>query len=113
MDRLEADMVLKLTGLPNIKWWHRNDGRKGFCLNGFINHYPDFIVMTNSGKILLIETKGDHLENTETKQKLHLGRKWQDAAGREYRYYMVFQDKDLNLEGAYSFERFMELLPKL
>lgn len=113
MDRLEADMVLKLTGLPNIKWWHRNDGRKGFCLNGFINHYPDFIVMTNSGKILLIETKGDHLENTETKQKLHLGRKWQDAAGREYRYYMVFQDKDLNLEGAYSFEKFLSLLKEM
>lgn len=63
MDGPETDMVLKLTGLPNIKWWHRNNQSKGFCLNGAHNHFPDFIVMTTSGKIVLIETKGDHYDN--------------------------------------------------
>ncbi len=28
------------------------------AINGIINHYPDFIVRTSSGKIVIIETKG-------------------------------------------------------
>ena len=109
----EYDMVMALTSLSNIKWWHRNISRHGFCINGFINHYPDFIVMTKNGKVILIETKGDHLENTETKQKLVLGRAWQNAAGAPFRYYMVFQSKDLKLDGAVQFDKFVELLKGL
>ena len=41
-----------------IRWWHRNIARTGFAINGFINHYPDFIVRTRSGKIGIIEAKG-------------------------------------------------------
>lgn len=101
------------TGLENIKWWHRNISRRGFCINAYINHYPDFIVMTKTGKIVLIETKGDHLENTETKQKLAVGRAWQNLAGPMYKYYMVFQSKDLNIEGAYQFDKFLDILKNL
>lgn len=109
----EYDMVMALTSMPNIKWWHRNISRQGFCINGFVKHYPDFIVMTKKGKIVMIETKGDHLENMETKQKLALGRAWQNAAGAQYRYYMVFQRKHLKLDGAVQFEKFTELLKEL
>lgn len=109
----EYDMVMVLTGLTNVKWWHRNISRHGFLINGFVNHYPDFIVMTNSGKIVLIETKGDHLENRETKEKLALGRAWQNAAGAQYKYFMVFQNKDLKLDGAVQFDQFAELLKEL
>lgn len=109
----EYDMVMALTGLENIKWWHRNIARRGFCINAYINHYPDFIVMTKTGKIVLIETKGDHLENTETKQKLAVGRAWQNLAGPMYKYYMVFQSKDLNIEGAYQFDKFLDILKNL
>jgi len=49
------------------EWWHRIIERKGFCINSFINHYPDFIVKMTSGKILLIESKGDYLGNDEVK----------------------------------------------
>ena len=31
--------------------------------------HPDIIVMTNGGKVLLIETKGDYLDNDESKEK--------------------------------------------
>lgn len=106
----EYDMVMALTSMPNVRWWHRNISRQGFCINGFVKHYPDFIVATQSGKILLIETKGDHLENTETKYKLELGRAWQNMAGSKFRYYMVFQSKDLNLTGAVQFDKFCELV---
>ncbi len=44
-------------------------------------------------------------------KKIRLGRAWQDAAGKQaYRYYMVFQNKDLNMEGAYRFDEFLTLL---
>lgn len=109
----EYEMVMALTGLDNIKWWHRNISRQEFCINGFINHYPDFIVMTKSGKILMIETKGDHLENRETKDKLAEGRAWQNLAGASYRYFLVFKSKELNIEGTYQFDRFIETLKKL
>ena len=75
--------------------------RTGFAINGFINHYPDFIVRTRSGKIVIIETKGDHLANEETLAKLHLGRAWQAQAGPGYRYFLVFQDKDISMTRAY------------
>ena len=113
MDGPEADMVLKLTGLPNIKWWHRNNQSKGFCLNGARNHFPDFIVMTTSGKLVIIETKGDHLDNKASRQKLLLGRKWMEKAGENYRYYMVFQKNTLNMDGSYTYDSFMKILPEL
>jgi type III restriction enzyme len=66
--------------------------------------------MTENGKILMIEPKGDHLENTESRQKVEIGDVWQSMAGANYRYYMVFRDKDLNVKGAVRFDRFMEIV---
>lgn len=109
----EYEMVMALTSMPNVRWWHRNISRHGFCINGFVKHYPDFIVEMQSGKIVLIETKGDHLENTETRYKLELGRTWQNMAGSRFRYYMVFQSKDLDLNGAVQFDKFCELMKNL
>ena len=43
--------------------------RKGFAINGAVNAYPDLMVRTESGKLLLIETKGDQLENSESREK--------------------------------------------
>lgn len=115
-DDFEYKMAMALTGIDSVKWWHRNptSGRNAFCLNAFRNHYPDFIVKTHSGKILLVETKGDQLENAESREKIKLGRAWQNAAGNQpYKYYMVFQNKDLHLEGAYRFDEFLTLLEEL
>ena len=47
--------------------------RNGFVVNGF-NHYPDVIVMPQKGKIVLTETKGDHLDNKHNRKKLTLSR---------------------------------------
>ena len=75
MNQLEQDLVMELTALPNIRWWHRNIVRQGFAINGFINHYPDIMLMTNSGKVILVETKGDHLKTmtavTKSKWAVH------------------------------------------
>ena len=57
-NKFETELIQAITGLPNIQWRHRNIARTGFAIYGFINHYPDFIVRTSSGKIDIIETKG-------------------------------------------------------
>lgn len=113
MNEYERKMVWALSSMENIKWWHRNISRLGFQINGSIHAYPDIIVMTNSGKILMIETKGDHLDNDESKAKAKIGQQWDNLAGIKYRYFMVFQSKSPDWPGAYSFDRFMEIVKGL
>jgi len=59
MNTLEQEFITQISSLE-IFFWHRNLGRgKGFSLNGFkSNHYPDFIIVTKSHKVILVETKG-------------------------------------------------------
>ena len=109
----ERKVVMELSSLNNIKWWHRNMARKGFAINGAVNAYPDLMVRTESGKILLIETKGDQLENSESKEKAEIGAKWAEMAGRMYKYYMVFETKNPGYNGAYSYEEFMRIVKEL
>ena len=113
MNGLEFDVAFEISNLKNIRWWHRNIARTGFNINGCVHAYPDIIAMTKSSKILMIEPKGDHLENAESRRKVKIGRIWQNMAGSMYRYYMVFRDKDLNVDGAVRFERFMEIVKGL
>lgn len=109
----ERKVVMELSSLDNVKWWHRNMARKGFAINGAINAYPDLIVRTESGKLLLIETKGDQLENSESREKAETGAKWAEMAGRMYKYYMVFETKNPGYNGAYSYEEFMRIVKEL
>ena len=109
----ERKVVMELSSLNNVRWWHRNIARKGFSINGVINAYPDLMVKTESGKLLLIETKGDQLENSESKEKAETGAKWAEMAGRMYKYYMVFETKNPGYNGAYSYEEFMRIVKEL
>ena len=109
----ERKVVMELSSLNNIKWWHRNMARKGFAINGAVNAYPDLMVRTESGKLLLIETKGDQLEISESREKAEIGAKWAEMAGRMYKYYMVFETKNPGYNGAYSYEEFMRIVKEL
>ena len=111
----EHKVISALAGLSNVRWWHRVIERNpnSFVLNGFINHYPDFIVATEKGNIILVETKGDDRDNSDSKAKLRLGCKWAELAGSKYRYYMVFDENDTGFEGAYRVSEFMELMKRL
>lgn len=109
----ESRVAWELSALPNIRWWHRNISRRGFAINGAVTAYPDLIVMTESGKLLLVETKGDHLKNDESKEKAEIGATWAAKAsqlGRIYKYFMVYETKKPEYVGAYSHERFMEIV---
>ena len=46
MNGLERKLVMELTAVPNVRWWHRNISKREFALNGFIMHYPDLIIRT-------------------------------------------------------------------
>jgi type III restriction enzyme len=95
----EARVISELAGIDSVVWWHRNLSKgRGFRINGFLNHYPDFILRTERGKIIVVETKGDDRDNSDSEKKLQLGKKWEAKAGDQYRYMMVFENNPI--EGA-------------
>lgn len=113
MNFFEADVIMDIASLPNIAFWHRNLGKgKGFSINGFQNnHYPDFILVTQSGNIIVLETKGDDRDNSDSAAKCRLGNAWAVAAGPAYSYFMVFDTKQA--EGAYQLSKAKELISLL
>lgn len=61
----------------------------------------------------MVETKGDHLDNDESKENAQTGDQWAKLAGKQYKYYMVFETKRPDYPGAYSLERFIEIVKEL
>ena len=92
----EYDVINAVANLDNVLFWHRNPSRTGFCINGYMNHYPDFIVQLNSGITVLLETKGDDRDNSDSRAKVELGRTWANKAGEQYRYFMVFDNNPID-----------------
>ena len=112
MNRFESSVAMYVSQLPNVVFWHRNLERGyGFNINGFINHYPDFIILTEKGNIVLVETKGAQLANADSKDKLYLGQKWADKAGDKFYYFMVFENDCI--ENSIKLFDFIKTLEKL
>ncbi len=109
MNDFEKRVINEIANLDSVVFWHRNLERgKGFCLNGFINHYPDFIIKMKNGKMVLVETKGDDRDNSDSIKKIKLGEKWAGKAGDSYRYFMVFNNS--KLDGAKSLVELLDTL---
>lgn len=109
----ERRVIDAIVGLDNILWWHRIIERKDFCINGFIVHYPDFMIMTKRGNFILVEVKGDWLDGDDSKKKLMLGRKWAACSGSNFKYFMIFKNKKLDMDGAYILDEFMQVMKSL
>ena len=107
----EYDVINAVADLDNVLFWHRNPSRTGFCINGYINHYPDFIVQLDNGITVLLETKGDDRDNSDSRAKVELGRTWADKAGNQYRYFMVFDKQQMN--GAVTIKELLHRLSEL
>jgi len=105
MNGFEERVINEIGNMPNIAFWTRNIERRGFRINGFVNHYPDFIIHTKSGKSILLETKGDHLD---AEPKIRLGGLWASKAGNNYRYFMVYERR--TVDGAYKLEDFLNII---
>lgn len=78
MNGEEAECAFNIDSNSNVKYWIRNLDRKGdssFSLPTSTDRfYPDFVVMLNSGVIVLIEYKGANLYGTEdSKEKRVIG----------------------------------------
>ncbi len=71
----ERDVAVYLDGDKALKWWHRNVARTQYGIQGWQREkiYPDFIFAVQSGsgpdRLLVLETKGDHLDNPDTAYK--------------------------------------------
>ncbi|MCI6298159.1 MAG: hypothetical protein MR582_00720 [Campylobacter sp.] len=112
LNSLENRLLTEIVSLDNIKWWHRNkDMKPGFCINAFINHYPDFIICTENENIIMVEVKGDDRTNDDSKTKLKLGSKWADKAGDKYFYFMVFENS--KIEGSLLIDEFIDTIKEL
>lgn len=109
----ELKVVQEIAAKDNVRWWHRIKDRKGFCINGFINHYPDFMVMTDKGTLVMVEVKGPHLDGSDSQVKAELGEKWADNAGLKYKYFMVFLKDGDAVQGALKVDAFLNTLEKL
>jgi type III restriction enzyme len=108
MNGFEERVINEIGNMENIAFWTRNIEKRGFRINGFINHYPDFIIQTKSGKTVVLETKGDHLD---AEQKIRLGSLWANKAGNNYRYFMVYERR--TVDGAYKLDEFLNLIREI
>ncbi len=78
MNHLERNVACYLDDKKATRWWFRNVARRQYGLQGWRKHkiYPDLVVsiQKDSGKerILVLETKGEHLDNPDSKYKRDL-----------------------------------------
>lgn len=111
MNGLEERVINEIANLQNVLFWTRNMERKQFRINGFLNHYPDFIIQTQSGKTILLEVKGDDRDNSDSASKIRLGKAWESKAGPGYKYFMVFDKKEV--ENAYRIDEFIKMFKEM
>jgi len=105
MNSFEERVINEIGNMQNISFWTRNIERRGFKINGFINHYPDFIIHTKTGKTILLETKGNHLD---AEQKIRLGSLWAAKAGVNFKYFLVYENREV--PGAYKLDEFLNTM---
>ncbi len=69
---LERDVAIYINENEAVQWWHRL-GVKGteYHVQGWKKDkiYPDFLIYHSNDKYILVETKGNHLENPDSKYK--------------------------------------------
>ena len=113
MNKDEQRVIMEIASLDNVLFWHRNlETKKGFHINGYFrNHYPDFIIVTKRRNVILLETKGDHLDNDDSTYKNGLGKTWAEKCGSKYKYFMVFYNKEV--VGTYTEKSIIEVIKSL
>ena len=114
MNDWEYKVINAVAALENVLFWHRNPERgSGFGIKGYTryNHYPDFIVRLKSGMTILVETKGEQLDNSDSRNKVELGTTWANKAGEWYRYFMVFDKQQM--DGAITVGELLDRLKEM
>ena len=115
MDGDETEIINKIIAKDNVRWWHRiKERRPGeFFINGHRRMYPDFLVMTERGNLVVVEVKGQHLDGTDSQEKAEIGKTWADMAGIHFKYFMVFKKASDGVPGAMLLNDFLSTLANL
>ena len=101
LNGLERDVACYIDSKAATSWWFRNVARQQYGLQGWRRHkiYPDLIasLRTDEGieRVLVLETKGQHLDNADSKYKRAL----LDILTTGYGGLQVVGDMDLELDG--------------
>ncbi len=85
----EQEFAGKLDTLDNVMCWYRNPDKNGFSLQGYwkAKFNPDLIAFTKSGKVAVLEYKGeDRVTNEDSRYKEQLGKDWA-AQDPDHRYF--------------------------
>ena len=115
LNNTEFQVINRLNSL-DIKWWHRIIANKEneFKINASLNHYPDFVICTKRGTIIMVEVKGEDRDGSDSQQKVKIGRVWQTLSGNvKYKYFMVFLNQAMREEGAVSLDELSEMITAL
>ena len=96
----EKAVALALDRDENVLWWYRNlVGADQFAIQGYRRHRirPDFVVQSNSGqkrfhRVLVIESKGKHLEGNENTEYKRSIAEMFDQVGREVTWQQLGED---------------------
>ncbi|MEQ8533409.1 MAG: DEAD/DEAH box helicase family protein, partial [Imperialibacter sp.] len=78
VNELEKSVAIYLDEQEKLLWWYRNMSRQDYHIQGWKRHkiYPDFIAVNKAENkeadyetVFVLETKGIHLKNEDTKYK--------------------------------------------
>ncbi len=89
---------------PKVKMWVRNVDRQPhsfFLPTSTDKFYPDFVVILNDNRVVLVEYKGGHLLSTDdTKEKRNIGELWASKSNGKGLFMLVSESNaNLSFEG--------------
>ena len=99
LNSYEQSVACYLDGEEALRWWHRNVAQRQYALQGWRKNkiYPDFIFAMdhkgNEERIMILETKGEHLDNPDTEYK----QKVLDVCANAFKFENVTKRGDLEL----------------
>jgi len=100
INREEFMCAMLIDGQDGVEWWVRNLERQplhSFWLQTSTDKfYPDFVCKLKTGKILVVEYKGGHLDNKDTDEKERLGILWADRSAGHCLFLMIRTLKELD-----------------
>ena len=115
INELEKSVAIYLDKQEKLLWWYRNMSKQDYHIQGWKKNkiYPDFIASeintedkTDYGNVYVLETKGLHLKNDDTKYKqdvfelcneLGIKKPWKDLGfnfpDKEIQFQVIYEDE--------------------
>lgn len=69
------------------------------------------VYLINAHEIIVLETKGDDRDNSDSEAKIRLGKAWEHKSGSNYKYFMVFDKTEV--ANAYTLDNFLKLMQEM